>query len=682
MSEFKYLDEKGNEISVDIKNEDFNFLQDHQRIYDEKFQTKTTTFLKDAFKRFCRNKSSVVAAFIIGILVLCSIFVPLFSPYDVSKTTYPYQALLQPKLFKAGTGFWDGTDHYSNQVYDVVEDEVVGGSFVKDYMYNVKYSENLYTDKAIVGAHGGTLVIAQNRAAAYAGETASYYNYYFFDITSNVPVVFTVDFNDKKLYEELSFAKYKLYVEAYTESNPSANSESTRYYIDTEWSENYGVRSVNLATEVLAKIGKTELKNVRVGIEYQLSQDTKKYSYLGFDSIKLTTDSQNATPEYKEQLATLSITDANVQVLQTRNDQGFYPNSFWYITSGERRVNQAIYKLVEFDYDKYAQQFGSRSVELTSTNIQTYIDNGWMTFESIDANNSALFDENGRYIGEINYKILDDRCPIYDEVDDNGNVVPGIKSITRIRINDSYILAYNAQVQYYKYVGYSSMPIFILGTTEAGYDLFTLAFFALRTSLSLAILVSAVNFMIGLVWGSICGYFGGNIDLVMERIKDILSGMPFIVVVTLCILHLGNNVLTFGIALCLTGWIGTASRTRTQFYRFRGREYVLASRTLGASNTRLIFRHILPNALGTIVTGAVLMIPSVIFSEATLAYLNLGLQGSASFGVLLSDNQKYLSTLPVLIIFPAVIISLLMISFNLFGNGLRDALNPSLKGSD
>ncbi|MBR3618050.1 MAG: ABC transporter permease, partial [Acholeplasmatales bacterium] len=126
----------------------------------------------------------------------------------------------------------------------------------------------------------------------------------------------------------------------------------------------------------------------------------------------------------------------------------------------------------------------------------------------------------------------------------------------------------------------------------------------------------------------------------------------------------------------------TAGRTRTQFYRFKGREYVLASRTLGASDMRLIFKHILPNGMGTIITSAVLMIPSVIFSESTLAYLRLGLTDLASFGVLLANNQQYISIYPNLIVFPAVIMSLMMISFNLFGNGLRDAFNPSLKGGE
>ena len=136
------------------------------------------------------------------------------------------------------------------------------------------------------------------------------------------------------------------------------------------------------------------------------------------------------------------------------------------------------------------------------------------------------------------------------------------------------------------------------------------------------------------------------------------------------------------LALCLTGWIGTESITRSQFYRYKNREYVLAAKTLGAKAPRLIFRHILPNAIGTIVTSSVLRIPSVIFNEATISYLGLGLKNADSLGVILSDVQNVRQSYPYQRIVPAVIISLLMICFNLFGNGLRDAFNPSLKGTD
>ena len=135
----------------------------------------------------------------------------------------------------------------------------------------------------------------------------------------------------------------------------------------------------------------------------------------------------------------------------------------------------------------------------------------------------------------------------------------------------------------------------------------------------------------------------------------------------------------------LTGWIGIAARVRTQFYRFKNAEYVLCARTLGAGNGRLIFRHILPNAIGTIITGAVLLIPGVIFSESMLSYLgivNLEAENMTSIGTMLAGGRAYLGTQPHILAFPAIFLALLEISFNLFGNGLRDAFNPTLRGQE
>lgn len=265
---------------------------------------------------------------------------------------------------------------------------------------------------------------------------------------------------------------------------------------------------------------------------------------------------------------------------------------------------------------------------------------------------------------------LKDECPIKSVFS------PTYNPITK------KILSIKALVPNYYKLGYTKMPKFILGTDASGIDLFTRMFTGLRTSLILGVCTAAFCFLFGLTWGSISGYFGGVVDLTMERFCDILGGIPWIVIMTLAILKFGNNFLTFFLALCLTGWMGTAARTRTQFYRFKGGEYVLASRTLGARDARLIFKHILPNALGTIVTSSVLMIVSTIYSESTLAYLNLGLQGVQAFGVLLANNQQYIQSNSYLIVFPSIIMALLMISFNLFGNGLRDALNPSLRGTE
>ena len=250
------------------------------------------------------------------------------------------------------------------------------------------------------------------------------------------------------------------------------------------------------------------------------------------------------------------------------------------------------------------------------------------------------------------------------------------------------------RVNYYEYYRYYHAdflkdgveePVFLFGTTQAGKDVFTCLGSGARLSFLLAISVSLVNMLIGGIYGAIEGYFGGAPDLVMERISDILNAVPFMIVITLLKMHLGDTsqLLVLLIAFFLTGWISMAKRTRLQFYRFKNREYALAARTLGASNKRIMWKHIFPNAIGTIITGSVLSIPATIFSESSLSYLgiiNLNTGNLTSIGTLLSNAQPYLTSYPYMILFPAVFICLLMLSFNLFGNGLRDAFNPSLRG--
>lgn len=251
-------------------------------------------------------------------------------------------------------------------------------------------------------------------------------------------------------------------------------------------------------------------------------------------------------------------------------------------------------------------------------------------------------------------------------------------------------VSYKCRVFKYTYFmfRYGFEPSFLFGTTSTGQDILTRLAAAARFSLMLAVSVSVINLFIGAVYGAIEGYYGGAVDMVMERISDVLYRVPFIVVCTLFQLHLAKKVgvvpsLLF--AFVLTGWIGIASTVRMQFYRFKGQEYILAARTLGASDLRLMFRHIFPNSLGTIITSSVLVIPGVIFTESTLTYLgiiNLESSTMTSVGTMLGLGKQFLSTYPHIIFFPALFISLLEISFNLFGNGLRDAFNPALRGSD
>lgn len=250
----------------------------------------------------------------------------------------------------------------------------------------------------------------------------------------------------------------------------------------------------------------------------------------------------------------------------------------------------------------------------------------------------------------------------------------------------------NAQLRvrilYYNYYRYQNgfEPEYLLGTDSQGYDLALRLAGGLKLSLLVAVSVSLINFALGALYGAVEGYYGGTLDIIMERISDILSGVPFVVVATLFQIHLSARVgpvpsLLF--AFVLTGWIGTAHRVRSQFYRFKHQEYVMAARTLGAGDRRIIWKHIFPNTLGTIITSSALVIPSVIFSESMLSYLGivkLGSSGMTSLGTLLSDASSIWTNYPHLMLFPALFISLLMISFNLFGNGLRDAFNPSLRG--
>lgn len=255
---------------------------------------------------------------------------------------------------------------------------------------------------------------------------------------------------------------------------------------------------------------------------------------------------------------------------------------------------------------------------------------------------------------------------------------------------------FEIRVNYYEYYIYNhsyvlkdgiKTPHFLFGTTNYGQDIFTCLASGARFSFILAIVVASVNLLVGAIYGAIEGYYGGKIDLLMERFVEILSAVPFMIVVTLLKYHMKTSpqVLILFISFFLTGWIGMAGRTRMQFYRFKNQEYVLAARTLGAKDTRIMFKHIFPNSLGTLITSSVLVIPGMIFSETSLSYLgiiNLSTGNMTSVGTLLAGAQPYLETYPHMILFPSIFICLLMLSFNLFGNGLRDAFNPSLRGAE
>lgn len=264
----------------------------------------------------------------------------------------------------------------------------------------------------------------------------------------------------------------------------------------------------------------------------------------------------------------------------------------------------------------------------------------------------------GRYQGSVK-EIIDEY-----EVDYHGRKIEMLK----------------VKVDIYKLKNMSNQ-YFWFGTDSIGRDLWTRLWRGSRISLIIATLAVLVNVFIGIIYGAISGYYGGKVDMYMQRVIEILAGIPSLVLIILFIIYIGPGIIPLAMAMVLTGWIGMSRMIRAQFYKYKGQEYVLASRTMGAKDRKLIFRHILPNAIGPTITQATLAIPGAIFTESFLAYLGLGLQApEPSIGVLLAEGQRQLLNYPHLTLFPAVLISVLMLSFNLFGNGLRDAFDPTLRG--
>ena len=222
---------------------------------------------------------------------------------------------------------------------------------------------------------------------------------------------------------------------------------------------------------------------------------------------------------------------------------------------------------------------------------------------------------------------------------------------------------------------------FWFGTMANGKDLFSELWRGARISIIMAISVTLINSLVGLTIGSIVGYYGGLLDLLFDRLVEIISSIPFLSVLTLLVLRFGSQIWVIVIAFTATGWIGSYGTGRLQFYRFKNREYVLAARTLGASDARIMFKHIFPNTLGLIVTGYALAIPAFVFSEASYSFLGIiNYVEATSVGMLINQGQAAMQVHPHLLLFPAVYIAILMIAFNLFGNGLRDAFNPALRG--
>ncbi len=218
------------------------------------------------------------------------------------------------------------------------------------------------------------------------------------------------------------------------------------------------------------------------------------------------------------------------------------------------------------------------------------------------------------------------------------------------------------------------------GTDELGRDVFTRTWEGARISIFIGLAAALIDLTIGVLWGGIAGYKGGRLDEVMMRTADVLYGIPYLLVVILLMVVLGQSVGTMILAMTITGWVNMARIVRGQILLLKNQEYVLASRTLGATTPRIMARHLIPNAMGPILVTMTLTIPTAIFTEAFLSFLGLGLNPPlASWGTMASDGLPALRFYPWRLLFPATFICLTIFAFNVIGDGLRDALDPRLR---
>lgn len=219
-----------------------------------------------------------------------------------------------------------------------------------------------------------------------------------------------------------------------------------------------------------------------------------------------------------------------------------------------------------------------------------------------------------------------------------------------------------------------------LGTDKFGRDQWTRIWEGTRISLYIAVLAAFLDLLIGVTIGAISALKGGKVDNVLQRFIEILVGIPNLVIVILLIMLMKPGILTITLAMVITGWVNMARLVRAQIFKLKGQEFVLASKSLGSSNGRLILHHLIPNTMGLIVINMMFTIPSAIFMEAFLSFIGLGLQEPlASLGVLINDGFQGMRNHFYLMIYPAIVIVAIMVAFNILADGLRDALDPKMR---
>ncbi|MBQ6333516.1 MAG: ABC transporter permease [Erysipelotrichaceae bacterium] len=214
----------------------------------------------------------------------------------------------------------------------------------------------------------------------------------------------------------------------------------------------------------------------------------------------------------------------------------------------------------------------------------------------------------------------------------------------------------------------------LLGTDKLGRDIFVRIMYGARVSLSIGFATAAINLVIGILYGGISGYVGGRVDMIMMRIVDIIYAVPSLIYVVLILLVFGDSIGSMMLAICLTSWIGMARQVRTQIMSLKEMEFSLAAKVIGASNSRILIRHLVINALGPIIVSLTMMVPGAIFTEASLSFVGIGLNPAIpSWGKLANDCRQLIFTQPLQVVWPVATISLTILALNFVGDGIGEA---------